>query len=163
MRMLRRWSMTGAGTGITFGVLAALMGYVAIQTWKAMTPGEDWIEIKNLYVEDAQPGEDPRIVYDRVLHHDTPGQWAVNVFRYEDEKDVIGTVYCSGSGVSTYKAGRALPPTATRLSWLMGREDRPCVLAKGVYRATITIIITPDGYQAKTIEKESNYFLVPPR
>lgn len=161
--LLHRISRTGAGLGITMGVLCAVVGFIAMQAWKDAAPASDWMEIGVLHIEDAQPGDDPRINYDRTFKIDTPGTWAVNVFRYRDEKDAVGTIYCSGSGVTTYKAGRELPPAATNLSWLMGREDRPCVFGRGAYKAVVTVIITPDGYPAKIIEKESNYFLVPPR
>lgn len=159
----RRLSMTGARAGIISGVLAALVAYAAMQIRADLLPATDWMEITELHVDDAMPGEDPRIVYARTFYQDSPGNWAVNVFRYRDDKDVIGTVYCSGSGVATYKAGRELPPAATRLSWLMGREGSPCTFARGTYKAVVTVTVTPPGYPSKIIEKESNYFLVPPR
>lgn len=149
--------------GTVLGVGLAIASFIGYQQWKYITPASDWIEINILHIEDAQPGEDPRITYDRQFKMDVAGVWAVNVFKYQDKADSVGVLYCSGSGTSSYKEARPLPPTATKLSWLMGRENNPCVLEKGIYKAIITIIISPIGYPTKVVEKESNFFLVPPQ
>lgn len=149
-----------ATLGIGLGAIMAFSAYVGVQQWKTWRPGTDWIEINRLIVADAEIGGDPRIIYDRELKADAPGTWAVNVFRHRDKSDTVGTVYCSGSGQATYKAGRLLPPDAITLSWLMGRT---CYFERGTYRAVVTVILNPPGYPTKIIEKESNYFIVPPQ
>ncbi len=154
--------MKTAMVGTMLGTMLALFGYAAIQTWKNYLPATAWMEITEFHVDDAQPGDDPRITYARTFKADVSGTWAVNVLRYRNDKDLLGTIYCAGSGVATYKKDRDLPPTATKLSWLMRREGRECYFEPGIYRAVVTVILSPDGYPTKVVERESNYFLVPP-
>lgn len=134
------------------------------QIARAEKPGTDWLEIIQLNISDAEPGGDPRLAYGRDIKMTAPGTWSVNIFRHRNEKDDIGTVYCSGSGQATYKAGRELPPAATKLSWLIGKPlTGECALTDGIYKAVVTVVITPDGFPTKVVERESNYFVVPPK
>jgi hypothetical protein len=151
---------SNAVVGIMLGAILAFAGYIGIQQWKAWTPGTHWIDITRLIIADADVGADPRIIYERELKADAPGTWSVNIYRHRDKSDTVGVVYCSGAGQASYKAGRPLPPDAITLSWLMGK---PCNFERGTYRAVVTIVLNPVGYPAKIIERESNYFVVPPQ
>ena len=149
-----------AALGVSIGTALAFSAVYGLYLWKAWTPGTDWIEINRLIIADTEVGGDPRIIYERKFLADAPGTWAVNVFKHRDKADTVGVLYCSGSGQASYKAGRTLPPDAITLSWLMGK---PCYFERGTYRTVVTVIINPPGYPAKVIEKESNYFVVPPQ
>lgn len=148
-----------AAIGVSIGTALAVCAVYGVNLWKAWKPGEDWVAINRLIIADTEVGGDPRIIYDRDLKADAPGTWSVNVFRHSDKNDTVGVLYCPGSGQATYKAGRPLPPDAIHLSWLM---DRNCHFDRGTYRAVVTFIINPPGYPTKVVEKESNYFVVPP-
>lgn len=160
--MSGKWK-ANASVGTALGAAVAFAAHVAVQYWKAWEPATNWLEIEALSIRDAAVGEDPRLVFRRNIKRDFPATYIVSLFRFENEADTTGTFYCSGQGGSYYKAGRKLPPAAITLSWLMGRETNPCQMGRGIYRATVTYTITPDGYQPKVLSVDSNYFVVPPQ
>ena len=147
--------------GVSLALLSLTASYAGIQIWREQRPATDWIEITQLIVRDAEPGVDPRIVYARTIKDAAPADWRVSVSRFDGD-DKVGTTYCVGTGIANYVKARKLPPDAIRLSWLMGREERPCHFTKGTYRATVTITVTPHGYLPKVLTYDSNYFIVPP-
>jgi hypothetical protein len=145
-----------AAIGIT-GALAA----AALSLWYVAPQGSDFIDLRELTIEDSSTGEDPRILYHRDIHRDFDGTWIVTISRHRDNYDTKGYVACTGNGAASYKMDRDLPPSATNLSWLMQREDRPCRFDPGTYRAELSIV-TQTLFGPMHTGITSNYFIVKP-
>jgi len=148
-------------TALIVGLLIAVNIQVGLRFWRDGYPASDWINIEGLIVRDADPGGDPGIIYQRTIKQDVAGTWIVMVRKFRDETDRVGVAYCAATGGANYKAGAVLPPAATKLSWLMDGKD--CSLMPGIYRADITLTLSPDGQRSKIETESSNYFFVPKR
>ena len=146
--------------GLTIALIVHAVLYYVVFLRKEWLPADRWFQVLALEVKDAEPGQDPAIVFQRDILLDTPGTFISIVTRHSGKDDRLGTYYCFGQGGSVYVADRKLPPSAVNLSWIMNREGNPCEFSPGVYRLTIVWTMTPEGYPAKVITKESNYFTV---
>jgi hypothetical protein len=92
-------------------------------------PVEEYFEVTQLAVPDHHEGEDPRIVYDRIIRKSFRGEWVASI-------DTVGSsqLACSNAGIVDYAVDRQLPTGGPTLSWFM---DRQCDLKPGNYRLSV--------------------------
>lgn len=114
--------------------------------WQSTVPPNAWIAVNEVLVPDHVQGEDPLIIYDRVIRQDFPGMWVVEV--QKEEPGALFSPACVGSGIQEYRVETILPDRRVALSWFLGRD---CALEPGRYRlrATWTIQL-PDWPEKKT-------------
>lgn len=149
--------------GILLAMAVYIAGSFAWQQWRFLTPASYWFEVQGIFIADAEEGQDPVVTYTRTMHVDVNVDYTVTLSRHEGPLDTVGVIACEGEGEANFVAGRELPPAATSLAWLMNREDHPCVLTPGIYRARAVWNLHPDGFPMKQVTADSNYFTVHPR
>lgn len=128
------------------------------QEQKALSePSETFFEIKNVAVPNFIEGDDPNIIYDRVVKKPFSGTWNVEVHRAGEATDYA---YCTGSGTNRYEPKESLPKAGVTMSWFIGKI---CVLPAGQYTLQTNWEIRPDGYPTKHESYNSNLFRVLPK
>lgn len=120
-------------------------------------PVTNWIVVHDLSVPPFRVGEDPKVVFHRVVSEDLFGGWGVEVHNKDGEQVCSGT---SGpNGGATYRV-RENPSVTMAFSAYTGG----CVLSRpGSYRMTVVLRVRPAaGGPAKPISFQSNWFEVRP-
>lgn len=141
-----------------FAGAGALAGWLAYSSAvKETTPATEWFSVRNISVPDFVKGEDPAVVYDRVISKPFSGTWNVEVHPVSAAEDYP---VCTGSGTNLYKPNETLPEKGITLSWFVGRV---CDLPEGQYNLEVNYEIRPEGYPTKQYSATSNIFRVLPK
>lgn len=139
--------------------IVALLGVALWIRWSEVvdtyTPGTEWFEVQALSVPDFKQGDDPTIVYTRVIKRDFIGEWVAEVHVYDFQGD--RTLFCSGTGASDYHHGDRLPDSVT-LSWFVGKQ---CDYRPGQYSIEVVWEFR-SGSVTKQVRAQSNVFKVLP-
>jgi hypothetical protein len=126
--------------------------------WQAKIdqPATDWFSVSNISIPEFLEGQDPTIVYDRVVKLPFNGTWVADAIATESGANQS---VCTGNGTIRDKAGKSLQVSGIKLSWLMGKD---CRLNAGQYSIMINYEIKPLGYPPKFYSATSNIFRVLP-
>lgn len=154
----------GFALGIIAMFLMGMIGSVALHDAKRKIdslleerrPVTDWMIVHDLHVSDFRVGENPNVVFHRVVSRSLFGGWGVEV---HDEE---GRQYCSQT---SGKGGGAIyaPSERSRVLIDFQRYTGGCVLPAGKFRITVTIRLSADTPGVvKTISFQSNWFAVSP-
>lgn len=125
---------------------------------QAAVPAEAWFRVNEVYVPDFHEGENPKIIYDRQVIEPFRGFYVVEV-----QKQLNNGLWwsaCSGSGVSDYEVGEAIPQNTVRWDWYI---SRPCHVEPGTYRLRSSWELRRPGWPAKQLINLSNEFHVFPK
>lgn len=120
-------------------------------------PADNWFEVKNISIPNFIDGDDPNIIYDRVIKKPFSATWNVEVHRAGEAEDFA---YCTGSGTNFYEPKEVLPDSGVTLSWFIGKK---CNLPSGQYTIESHWEIRPEGYPTKEESYTSNLFRVLPK
>lgn len=123
-------------------------------------PATEWFEVLEIYVPDHEVGDQPLMVYDRVIKVDFVGFWIAEVQNRNTEKGAPVRFFaaCSGSGSNTYEVGDYADPSKTDWLWFLGR---PCIIPPGTYRIVVDYDMRlVGGERIKTYRAQSNVFRV---
>lgn len=121
------------------------------------TPVETFFEVKNVSVPNFIEGENPIIIYDRVIKKPFMGFWNVEAHMIDAVTDFN---YCSGSGSALYTVKEKLPPSGIKLDWFMGKD---CHLPAGKWVLKTNWEIDAEGYPKKFETFTSNIFTIAPK
>jgi len=124
---------------------------------KKEVPAETFFEVKSVSVPNFVAGDDPNMIYDRVIKKPFHATWSVEVHRVGGETDYA---YCYGSGTQFYEPKETLPKAGVTLSWFVGKD---CNLPEGQYTLQASWEIRPEGYPTKNERVTSNLFRVLPK
>ncbi len=122
---------------------------------RSLAPVNEWLTVKDIYVEDAFNGEDPLVVGDRIIHKKFPADWTVEIQRVEKS---VFYLHCTGNGHNNYNIDDNLPNEIKLMGWWAQVPE--CKLPAGRYRACTSWEIQPPGYPTKIQEKCSNVFSI---
>ena len=73
--------------GVSLAIMASVVAFWGIWWWKQHVPAADWLEIRALTIRNAIEGNDPTIIYDRVIKQDVAGTFVVSVYRFQEPAD----------------------------------------------------------------------------
>lgn len=153
--------------------LAALISMSVIQTTDRLSqrerdilPPSAWFTVNEVYVPDFTEGENPTLLYDRIIREEFRGFYVVEVQRQLE--DGLWFAPCSGSGVRDYSPDDALPQSAdapgnyVTWDWFINRAGEPCRPEAGVYRLRTSYELSRPNWPIKTTLNISNTFMVSP-
>jgi hypothetical protein len=140
------------GVSLAFSMFVGI--YLGIDLYKSSIPLTDYFEPQSIIVPDFIVGENPNIVYERVIKKDAEGSWIAEVQTIT--KSGIRAV-CAGTGKSLYQPEKVLPPNGIDIEWLIGGD---CELESGTYRIEIKWTFEIEGIGGRTITLISNVFKV---
>ena len=161
-------------TGNLRAVIIAVIGSTAILYWQqsayetrqtehdlalSTTPAQDFFEVRHVSVPPFIQGDDPLIVYDRIIKKDFFGTWNVEV--HGIATDGTEFLVCSGSGVNKYEPKETALKIGFRFSQYVGNKD--CNLQPGQYVLQSNWEIRAEGYPEKQESNTSNLFKVLPK
>ena len=141
---------------------AMLTGYIQYQkSAQESAPATDWFVVRGISVADFVQGENPPVVYDRVIKKPFDATWSAEIHNAAAGPDYA---ICSGSGTNFYEPKETLPETGVNMSWFIGAEAwKLCSLNEGQYVIKTRYEMRPSGYPIKYYEATSNIFRVLPR
>lgn len=122
---------------------------------KRLLPGTAWLVINEIYVPDHRQGENPLLIYDRLIREDFTGFWIVEVQRVQP--DGLFQHECAGFGTSQYSTDEVIADNTVSWYWLIGR---PCAVPPGDYRLRISYTMKRPGWPEKEAIAFSNIFRV---
>jgi hypothetical protein len=143
-------------------VMALLLFYAVIQfserlneREQSMVPAESWFRVNEVYVPDHVTGSNPPVIYDRDVVEGFRGFYVVEVQRQLDNG--LWWSACSGSGVSDYEPGEAIPDNVVTWEWYV---SRPCAVPPGIYRLRSSWEMKRPDWSVKSLVNLSNEFRV---
>lgn len=146
-----------------YELLAALVMVSAIisaglfitQNQRSAVPASAWFRVNEVFVPDHRSGENPAMIYDRVIYEQFEGFWIVEA--QMQVENGLWSNKCSGTGISQYDPGEVIQNNTTDLHWFMGKA---CDLDPGVYRLRITWTMVRPDWPPKRLFVLSNPFTV---
>jgi len=158
-RTLEFWRFRAMEAAVAIVIVIGVIYFTTLATrqYRATIPPNAWIAINEIFVPDHVQGEDPMIIYDRLIRQDFPGMWVAEVQR--EEPGAMFSPTCLGSGVHEYRTDMVLPERRVPLSWFMGKK---CELAPGRYRVRATWTVQlPDWPEKKTTYTSALFRVIP--
>lgn len=153
--------------------LAGLVTMAVIQTTDMLSqrerdilPPSAWFQVHEVFVPDFTEGENPMILYDRIIREEFRGFFVVEVQRQLENG--LWFADCSGSGVNDYTPEDALPQAAdtpgnyVTLDWFINRAGSPCRPEPGEYRLRTSYELSRPNWPVKTTLNISNVFTITP-
>lgn len=120
-----------------------------------MTPASAWFKVNEVYVPDHEVGSNPPVIYDRQIIESFRGFFLVEVQRKLENG--LWWSACSGSGISDYEAGEAIPSNTVDWNWFVYRD---CPVPPGIYRLRTSWEMKRPGWPVKNVVSLSNEFTV---
>lgn len=139
-----------------FAVAIVAVGFRWVEAFKVSAPASHWFEVYDVYVPDFVEGDDPPIIYDKVVRKPFVGEWVADIRPFTEGTPAA---VCVGSGTSHYAVEEQAKENPT-LEWYIGKD---CKLPPGTYTMSTVWEVRPEGYPTKYVEKNSNVFTVFPR
>lgn len=143
-------------------IIAFLLFYMVIQLserfaqqQQAMVPADAWFRVNEVFVPDHKSGSNPALIYDRTILENFRGFFVVEVQQQLDNG--LWFSICSGSGLSDYEVGEAIPDNTVTWDWFV---TRPCDVPPGTYRVRTSWELKRIGWPTKEAVSLSNVFKV---
>ncbi len=143
-------------------VMAALLAFVVVQFAERinerdmnMVPADAWFRVNEVYVPDHVSGSNPSVIYDREIFENFRGFYIVEVQRKLENG--LWWSECSGSGVSDYEKGEAIPDNTVDWVWYISSE---CTVPPGIYRLRSSWEMKRPDWPTKNVVALSNEFRV---
>lgn len=147
---------------IVEATMALLLFYAVVQLSERMNqqereslPASSWFKVNEIYVPDHAQGSNPPVIYDRTVFALFRGFFVVEVQKQLDNG--LWWSACSGSGVSDYEPGEAIPDNTVTWEWFV---TRPCPVPPGIYRLRVSWEMKVPGWPTKNTVALSNTFTV---
>lgn len=141
------------------GPLAIIAISLLVQMYRShVDPLKNWFQPIHVHVPDHCAGDDPRIIYDRVISHEFDGAYHAQYINVRVDNSLGFPVCEFQSEVLRYYPKTELRVTP-RLSEFMGRS---CVLLSGKYRVEVTWVPRRPSYLEETPSLVSNVFEIRP-
>mgnify|MGYP003112547692 CR=1 FL=1 len=153
--MIDRKSLRDRGFDLLGALIVIALLFAAYDRYRqwtqAVQPVSDWIEVTRLEVADADVGEDPDVLFERVVHRDLTGDW------YAEVHEVTGRQSCAGRGNASYTVDE---PDQLRfpLSDFIGSNR--CAQQPGTYILNVVFKMRDDSGLLKTLRAQSNPFYI---
>jgi hypothetical protein len=118
-------------------------------------PATKWFKVNEVFVPDHTVGQNPPVIYDRMVFEGFRGFKLAEVQR----RDIDGLMFteCSGAEINEYAVEDVIPEKTVSFDWLVGR---PCAVGPGTYRLRISYDLRRDGWPPKQLSVLSNVFTV---
>lgn len=142
-------------TVLAIGVIYASNGFTA-QYRKSVLPSA-WFVVNELFVPDHVAGDNPNMLYDRLVRQPFTGFRVVEV--QKEEPGGLFSATCQGSGLSTYDTDDFNFANTVKWNWFVGDD---CLVEPGRYRLRVRWSIRVDGWPEKQVVTTSNIFEVRP-
>jgi hypothetical protein len=117
-------------------LIGALLMWITTQVqqhFRNTAPASDYFEVNQIGVPNFTVGENPKILYDRVVKQDFTAEFTAEIQDASSLQPV-----CTSTKTVNYTPEKELPVDGPTLSWLMYREPLPdCVPPVGTYRVHI--------------------------
>jgi hypothetical protein len=140
---------------LTIGVIY-FSNTFTIQYRKSVVPSA-WFVVNELFVPDHRVGENPDMLYDRLVRQPFTGFRVVEVQR--EEPGGLFSATCQGSGLSTYDTDDFNFANKVKWNWFVGDD---CRVEPGRYRLRVRWTIRAEGWPEKQVVSTSNIFEVKP-
>lgn len=120
---------------------------------RILKPPSDWFVVNQISVPDHKEGEDPNVLYDRIVKEAFTGTWFVKLYNVKTPRNVA----CSGDGQFRYEPRISLPNKEMALKTFIGKD---CGLSVGCYFGQYRNEMKIEGYPLKVVDKEIGRFCV---
>ena len=147
---------SGNLVALTVAIVISAGGIFWQQERLRAVPAEAFFEVKSVSVPNFIEGDNPLIVYDRLVKKQFMGFWNVEVHMLAGATDYA---YCTGSGSAKYETKEQLPKIGVTLEWFIGKD---CHLPPGQWILQTNWEIHADGYPPKFLTFNSNSFNILP-
>jgi hypothetical protein len=111
---------------------AVMLAVVWLAAWATMGlwPTSWWLEVRSVYVGDAEAGEPVPMIVDRTIHRPFLGEWSVVVRKVSGG---ASETVCTAKGTTNYRPDSTLPDPLLLSWWAYPECD---TLPAGVYILT---------------------------
>lgn len=151
-KTLRDRAFDALGALIVLVILFA--GYDRYRQWVVdIQPIAEWIEVTRFEVADADAGDDPDLLFERVVRRDLTGDW------YAEVHEVTGRQSCAGRGNASFTVAE---PRTLRFTLSAFVGVATCARQPGTYVLSVVLKLRDDAGILKTLRAQSNPFFIRP-